>query len=77
VVVLLLALPTTSWPTRGKDELRDAPPVCAAEPDWFAPIHQYYDCNPRITPAFDFASLYSPVVRRETAPNSQAMHRSR
>jgi hypothetical protein len=37
---------------------------CATKPDWFIPIHHYYDCNPRITPQFDFASLYAPSRRK-------------
>jgi hypothetical protein len=28
-------------------------------PDWFLPIWDAYDRNPAVTPAFDFASLYS------------------
>jgi hypothetical protein len=28
-------------------------------PSWFRPIAHYYDNNPRITPQFDFASLYA------------------
>jgi hypothetical protein len=27
-------------------------------PDWFLPIADAYDRNPKITPTFDFASLY-------------------
>lgn len=27
-------------------------------PDWFLPIADAYDRNPKITPAFDFAQLY-------------------
>jgi hypothetical protein len=73
VVVLSLALPGTSSSTRGGDTLFGASPVCLGEPSWFAPIHKAYDCNPRITPDFDFASLYSPVVRRDTVPISQAI----
>jgi len=77
VVVLSLALPGTSSSTGGDDTLYGASSVCLGEPSWFAPIHKAYDCNPRITPDFDFASLYSPVVRRETVPSSQAIHISR
>ena len=61
VLVLSQALPGTSSPTRGQVPFRGASPVCLDEPDWFAAIHRYYDCNPAITPDFDFASLYSGV----------------
>jgi hypothetical protein len=30
-----------------------------ALPAWFQPISRYYNNDPRITPKFDFASLYS------------------
>jgi hypothetical protein len=30
-----------------------------APPAWFAPISAYYDYNPKITPTYDFAALYS------------------
>ncbi len=73
VVVLTVALPGTSSPTRGDDTSYGASPMCLGEPSWFAPIHKAYDCNPQITPDFDFASLYSPAVRQETVSNSQAM----
>jgi hypothetical protein len=63
VVGLTQALPGTSSRTRGGDYFRAASPVCLDEPDWFAAIHRYYDCNPAITPDFDFASLYSGVPR--------------
>lgn len=33
--------------------------VCASTPDWFRAIHRAYGCNPKVTPQFDFASLYS------------------
>jgi hypothetical protein len=68
VVMLPLALSGTSSPSRGDDTLYGASPVCVGEPSWFAPIHKAYDCNPRITPDFNFASLYSPV----TVPSSAA-----
>ena len=64
VVMLPLALAGTSSPTRGEDTLDGPPTLCVGEPSWFAPIHKAYDCNPRITPDFDFASLYSPDVNR-------------
>jgi hypothetical protein len=44
--------------------------VCASTPDWFRPIHRYYDCNPRITPQFDFASLYAPPLASSAPPAS-------
>ena len=79
VVVLALALPRTSSGTRGDETIDRASPVCLSEPAWFAPIHKYYDCNPRITPDFDFASLCSGVVRGATVvPNSKDhLHRSK
>jgi hypothetical protein len=33
-----------------------------AYPDWFLPIWDAYDRNPAVTPAFDFAALYSGQV---------------
>jgi hypothetical protein len=33
-----------------------------AFPDWFLPIWDAYDRNPAVTPAFDFAALYSGQV---------------
>jgi hypothetical protein len=36
-----------------------APAKAHAYPDWFLPIWDAYDRNPAITPAFDFAALYS------------------
>jgi hypothetical protein len=76
VAVLALALPATSSPTRGDDDaLHGASPSCIGEPSWFAPIHKAYDCNPRITPDFDFASLYSAPP--ETVPSSQALRMPR
>ena len=42
----------------------------ARTPAWFAPISAYYHHNPKITPQYDFASLYSgrikPVKIRRT-----------
>jgi len=38
-------------------------------PDWFLPIADAYDRNPKVTPDFDFAQLYAggrpEVIRRE------------
>ena len=67
-LVLVQALPGSPSPARSEHSLR-----CLADPAWFAPIHKYYDCNPRITPDFDFASLYSGMVDPATVPSSQAM----
>ena len=72
VVTLPLALSGTSSPTRAEDTLDGAPPVCLGEPSWFEPIHKAYDCNPRITPDFNFASLYSPDVNRLEATFTEA-----
>ena len=66
VVMLALALAETSSPTRGDDTLSGAPWVCIGEPSWFIAIHKSYDCNPKITPDFNFAALYSGVLPRET-----------
>ena len=43
-----------SWPFG--DNTSPARPV----PEWFAPIAKSYGNNPRVTPKFDFASLYAP-----------------
>ena len=66
VVLLTLELAGTSSPTRGDDTLSRAPRVCIGEPSWFIAIHKSYDCNPKITPDFNFAALYSGVLPRET-----------
>lgn len=68
VVVFLLAATGGVSTARSEDRLDDGY-TCRSNPPWFAPIHRYYDCNPRITPDFDFASLYAlppspPVVGR-------------
>lgn len=48
---------------------RAADPADAAAaptlPDWFLPIWDAYDRNPAITPAFDFAALYSGDLRTD------------
>jgi hypothetical protein len=36
-----------------------ASPESVALPSWFLPIWDYYGRNPKITPWFDFASLYA------------------
>jgi hypothetical protein len=77
VVVLALALPGRPSPARSEDSLHTRITDCRDHPDWFVPIHQYYDCNPRITPDFDFASLYSAVARGAAVPNPRDMRRSR
>ena len=64
VVLLTLELAGAS-PTRGDDTLSGAPRVCIDEPSWFSAIHKSYDCNPKITPDFNFAALYSSVLPRE------------
>ena len=65
VVVLSLALPGTSSPTRGDGTLEWRVSCLPQRPSWFIAIHKY-DCNPRKGPDFNFASLYSPVLGRET-----------
>ena len=47
-----------SWPF-SRDDTAAARPV----PAWFAPIAKSYGNNPRITPQFDFASLYASYPR--------------
>jgi hypothetical protein len=42
-----------------------AAPTTQPFPDWFLPIWDAYDRNPAVTPAFDFASLYSGQVASE------------
>jgi hypothetical protein len=39
-----------------------AAPAAQPFPDWFLPIWDAYDRNPAVTPAFEFASLYSGQV---------------
>jgi hypothetical protein len=46
-----------SWPS-GRDNA-----AASAVPAWFAPIAKSYSNNPRITPKFDFASLYASYPR--------------
>jgi hypothetical protein len=45
--------------TLGSTALSSGGESAATAPDWFAPIAASYGNNPRITPGFDFASLYS------------------
>ena len=60
VATLAFAWPSWSYPA-------PEPPVapeqivksCSSEPGWFQQIHLYYNCDPKITPDFDFASLYA------------------
>jgi hypothetical protein len=47
------------WPQSGSAESRPPSAPAATVPSWFRPIAHYYRNNPRITPQFDFASLYS------------------
>jgi hypothetical protein len=42
----------------------EPPTAQVSFPDWFLPIWDAYDRNPSITPAFDFAALYSGDIRR-------------
>ena len=39
------------------------PEATRAVPEWFAPIAKSYGNNPKITPRFDFASLYASYPR--------------
>ena len=75
VVVLALALPGSPSPARSEGSLYTRTTGCRDHPDWLVPIHQYYNCNPRITPDFDFASLYSAVPRRAAVPKPRDMRR--
>jgi len=38
-----------------------------APPTWFAPISAYYHHNPKITPTYDFAALYSGRIPQPSA----------
>jgi len=42
------------WPQQSRPPSAPASTV----PSWFRPIAHYYRNNPRITPQFDFASIY-------------------
>ena len=60
VLVLALSIALPGWSSRVPDTPEpDTAVGCIHEPAWFAPIHHAYRCNPKITPDFDFASLYA------------------
>jgi hypothetical protein len=87
VVGLALALPGSPWPERSQNSPHTRLSGCRNDPDWFVAIHEYYNCNPRITPDFDFASLYSGMPTGAslysgmpsgaTVPNPRDMRRQR
>lgn len=62
-VALPMALSTASPLQRGTSPANGR--VCASIPDWFRAIHRSFDCNPKVTPQFDFASLYSVAPRQQ------------
>ena len=63
-VALPMALSDNSSPLRGAN-LPANGRACASTPDWFRAIHRAYDCNPNVTPHFDFASLYDVAPRQQ------------
>ena len=64
-VVLLAALvAAVAVAVVGSPSTRSDTSVAAkAAPAWFAPIAKSYGNNPKITPGFDFASLYASYPR--------------
>jgi hypothetical protein len=57
LVVAAVVFVGWQWlPRAGGTAPRPAP---LASPEWFKPISRYYGNDPRITPRFDFASLYA------------------
>jgi hypothetical protein len=55
-VAVAVAVAWQLWPQRVTPI---ASPTAKATPAWFQPISRYYGNDPRITPRFDFAGLYS------------------
>jgi hypothetical protein len=47
------------WAAMATAAPAEAAPTQATVPDWFLPIWDAHDRNPTVTPAFDFAALYS------------------
>ena len=61
VAIAIALFLTGFWVGSARGGLEDAraEPASSAVPDWFGPIWDYYDRNPAVTPAFDFALLYA------------------
>jgi hypothetical protein len=58
-VGLSMAFPAMSRPIPEAPGAESARVACIDSPEWFAPIHRAYNCDAKITPSFDFASLYA------------------
>jgi len=60
-VFLAMTAGAAGWqlrPQESQSPAAPAPATAATVPSWFRPIAHYYRNNPRITPQFDFASVY-------------------
>ena len=62
-VVLLAALVAAVAVVGSRSSGSDTSVAAKAAPTWFAPIAKSYGNNPKITPGFDFASLYASYPR--------------
>ena len=56
-VFVVVAAGAAGWQLRPHQSRQPSAPAATA-PSWFRPIAHYYRNNPRITPQFDFASVY-------------------
>ena len=63
VVVLLAALVAAVAVAGSRSSDSDTSVAPSTAPAWFAPIAKSYGNNPKITPSFDFASLYASYPR--------------
>jgi hypothetical protein len=66
VAAVALVVVSIAMATSGSGRERSRP---TAVPDWFWPVWDYYDRNPRVTPAFDFAGLYAS--KQGTGPHAR------
>ena len=64
VAIAVALFLTGFWAGSARGGLEDtrAEPQSVAVPAWFGPIWDYYDRNPAVTPAFDFAALYAGEI---------------
>jgi hypothetical protein len=56
-VLVAMAVGTAGWQLWPQQSRPPSAPASTV-PSWFRPIAHYYRNNPRITPQFDFASVY-------------------
>jgi hypothetical protein len=57
--LVVAAVVSVGWHWLPRADGTGSPAAPAVYPEWFRPISRYYGNDPRITPQFDFASLYA------------------